>query len=349
MSNRAQVSKAADEQRESMREKRLAFDDNRCIATKEEDPRVMQIVPLTMQSNEDTIREKKQTKNTDLCLHIKTVECVLFENPWDRKGSTSLRECFPLRNEFPVGDDEKSWNLVSLGRTLLDHTFWGQGHGDALFGFKFLGITNTPDTPRGMATLELEFHWLPTRRKPLDPLPRTSAQLRQEVEILAQDYAAYRPFPKELGSKFAALEGKSDGLRLVQTGDTLYVNVEEADADKMIVVLDIQWTLARAATLTGGVKAAQLLTTDSSKYLCEEDLLLPNFSWARKVARAREEEENAKREKSEAYAKMSEAEREEALRKEVERDEELEEKARKAKEEERERREAERKERRLRE
>lgn len=214
-------------------EKRLALDNNGCIILQNADPEVCHIIPFSV--NSTTANRKKLT------CWIGTGE-LLFPNGINNSKTpvSQAIKLFTSRN----GSSDKKWNMVSLDDKL--QKWWGK----AYFGLKCLGTVLAAGKPQGITTLKLQFHWMPRKVKPFEPLGKTKDEFLGAFSGTYGDRSSEDPV-------VAMLRPKSG--RPLQTGDIFYVDIQTEHTEKMIAAFELQWALIKIAAIAGGAEALDLV------------------------------------------------------------------------------------------
>lgn len=201
----------------------LRRDNNHCIITHLQCPHVCHIVPFAWNKNITNLR----TCNT-LCSSLRIFD--VEDSTTNLLGSS-------------LGATDKAWNMLSLTPAL--HDFWSR----AFFGLKRLGFNPSMKNGRTMATVKIQFVWLPRM---------AYKTFLNKVELQDQD-----PFNESsLISKLRNHTVPSDLYMVntqskvsIQTGQTFEVCLELSDALNLIRMLDIQWALIRLAAMSGAADA----------------------------------------------------------------------------------------------
>lgn len=132
------------------------------------------------------------------------------------------------------GSSDKSWNMLCLHPLL--HSFWGK----CLFAIKCLGIIPSDDKN---STIRLQFHWM----------PRNIQKHNGLIQSPCKD--AVQELMESLGNRHDTVPGfsvfKNDSARELETGETFDILLEKEDAEKMKIVLDVQWAVIRLSALSG--------------------------------------------------------------------------------------------------
>ncbi|KAH8904492.1 hypothetical protein BR93DRAFT_149768 [Coniochaeta sp. PMI_546] len=223
--------------------KRLALDNNGCIILQNADPEVCHIIPFS--ANAKTASRQK------FASWIGKADMLLFpDGDNSTRYMSQARKLFTSRN----GSSDKKWNMISLDDKL--YKWWGK----AYFGFKCLGTVLAAGKPQGITTIKLQFHWMPRKVKPLEPLGKT------KDEFLGAFRGTYGDQSSEI-PVVAMLRPRSG--RPLQTGDIFYVDIQTEHADKMIVAFELQWALIKIAAIAGGAEALDLVG-DEPDFLDED-------------------------------------------------------------------------------
>ncbi|KAK5663292.1 hypothetical protein OQA88_3719 [Cercophora sp. LCS_1] len=140
---------------------------------------------------------------------------------------------------------DKSWNMISLHRTIRE--WWTK----AYFGLECLGIVPQEEgQPEGIATIKLQFQWMPWRERSEEPLKRTVGSISA---IFGRTYGDLIPGNPVLEAA-AQLPPRT---QLPKTGNLYYINVEREHAQKMVRAFNLQWTLAMIVAMAGGAKVLE--------------------------------------------------------------------------------------------
>lgn len=141
---------------------------------------------------------------------------------------------------------DKSWNLVCLDRAV--HKNWG----DAKCAFECLGIS--PDGESGKYSVMLKFHWLNVRKKTKKP---SDFQLNSETLLSMVDSSFY---PESFGEGRYLLR---QDRTFVKTGHIFNITMpNKADAEKMMILFNVQWLVLRLAAMSGAADDFRLSLSD---------------------------------------------------------------------------------------
>ncbi|KAK3936890.1 hypothetical protein QBC46DRAFT_20748 [Diplogelasinospora grovesii] len=228
-------------------DKRLSLDENSCIILKTADPEVCHIVPFSANAKED----KRQAL---IRCFTGSVNPILFKGGDGFEQNEQVHKLFTSR----LGVSDRKWNLISLDRQL--HEWWGSFY----FGLKCLGTALVAGKPDGIATLKLQFHWMPRREQPSKPLARTKQEFLDMFKGTYGDPSS--------GNPVVAAARPVSG-RPIRTGDIFYVDIQTRHVHKMMLAFEIQWALVRIAAMTGGAEALELVG-DEPDYLDESGQFL---------------------------------------------------------------------------
>lgn len=148
-------------------------------------------------------------------------------------GSETANSLSQLAATAP-GSSDKSWNMLCLHPLL--HSFWGK----CLFAIKCLGIIPSDNKH---SIVRLQFHWMPRHNHKQNDLVKPP--YKDAVEEMIQN----------LTDKQDTIPGfsvfKDSSARELETGETFDILLEKEDAEKMKVVLDVQWAVVRLSAFSG--------------------------------------------------------------------------------------------------
>lgn len=188
-----------------------------CIFTKTAHPEVCHIIPFAINAKQANITIFQQ-------LHSSSAGLL---------GKETAMHLNALVTGAP-GSSDKSWNMLCLHPLL--HSFWGK----CLFAIKCLGIIPSDDKN---SIVQLQFHWM----------PRNIQRHNDLIQPPCKD--AVQELMEGLNTRQDTIPGfsvfKNDSARELETGETFDILLEKEDAEKMKIVLDVQWAVIRLSALSG--------------------------------------------------------------------------------------------------
>lgn len=243
----------------------LTLDRDVCIVTGKPHPHVCHIIPFTW------------SKSTASQTTIKPLRALIAQY----LGLSNDDDTFTAIDSLvhSPGSSDRTWNMICLTPTL--HDWWGRGY----FAFKFLGATpNTNMT----STVTLQFVWMPRyiqhspdkAREPInldhqrDDERRLSADLTHcygEHTRSCGPYCVVCPQTKRVNAHNVHTH------RPVWTGSIFRVNRLTSDIPQFQRMIEIQWAIICAATLSGRAQDIELLRDrdddDERQGLGNQDIL----------------------------------------------------------------------------
>ncbi|KAL6813596.1 hypothetical protein V8C40DRAFT_283301 [Trichoderma camerunense] len=132
-----------------------------------------------------------------------------------------------------LGCSDKAWNMLCLHPTLRD--WWRK----CLIGLKYLGMIPFSHEV-GYHAIQLQFYWMPRGHdiSPQDPAQPDRDMIQEMLQITEQD-------------DDPIAESQEYSSSLLETGQVFSLNMPADDAVKMKLMIDIQWTNARLAAMSG--------------------------------------------------------------------------------------------------
>lgn len=167
-----------------------------------------------------------------------------------------------------LGCTDRSWNMLSLSPSL--HTWWARGY----FAFRCLGVTPAEG---GQGIVDLQLHWMPR------PSRSTTCPRPWELFVAQNDHRSFidewmgrscygDPEPESTASSRTGTDAMLTvphpaTSRLIQTGQLFRVTLSSmADAYNMKIMLDLQWSCIKIASMSGAADSAIFLAGDDNDY-----------------------------------------------------------------------------------
>ncbi|KAK5663268.1 hypothetical protein OQA88_3695 [Cercophora sp. LCS_1] len=218
------------------KKRRLRLDAERCIILGTSDPVVHHIVPTDINLNPTNLKPG-------------FVRGLLFDGIRFSGRTTDglVKQTQEYANLFTSGAHvyDKRWNMVSLHPLICE--WWTKGY----FGLECLGVLPLREgQPEGIATIKLQFQWMPWRERPEAPLHRTVESISAIFERTYGDLVPGNPV-------LEAAAQLPPGTQLPKTGNLYYIDVEREHAHKMVMAFSLQWALARIVAMAGGAKVLE--------------------------------------------------------------------------------------------
>ncbi|KAM0264450.1 hypothetical protein ACHAQJ_000641 [Trichoderma viride] len=199
------------------RDKCLARDKRACVFTKSAHPEACHIVPFAMNSSQKKIMAFKSWSTLSVGLlgvqNANLLDALIARAP---------------------GSSDKSWNMLCLHPLL--HSFWSR----CRFAIKCLGITPSDDQH---SIIQLQFHWMPRNNRL--PGDLVKPPYKDAIQGMLQNLA----IEQEDGPGFSIFKDYSG--RELETGQIFEILLEKEDAEKMKIVLDVQWAAVRILAISG--------------------------------------------------------------------------------------------------
>ncbi|KAM0263527.1 hypothetical protein ACHAQJ_001146 [Trichoderma viride] len=196
------------------KKKCLIRDRRACILTRAAFPEACHIVPFTANSS-----------NANIQYYFR-----ISQNLFAIIGSSVWAQLKELIQAGP-GFCDQSWNMISLNPTL--HDWWKR----CLFGIKCHGVV---PVDRGTSVVRLQFHWM----------PRNKVNPKEHAELTADTIQKMMQTVPEQNWSIIEEYGRCSG-RPLETGYTFNVVLGRQEAERMKVMIDVQWAVVTLAATSG--------------------------------------------------------------------------------------------------
>ncbi|PHH58751.1 hypothetical protein CDD82_2736 [Ophiocordyceps australis] len=194
-------------------------DGHRCILTKTSQPDACHIIPFSINKTEG-----KRTLTQKICDHILPRIVGLDDL---KTAETAIHG--------KVKASDEAWNILSLSPQL--HRWWTQGR----WAFKLEGLIPTGQVSsdgQELVKVRLIFHWITVRGKqPYLPVVPSVELANQMLNTCDKDFTPWAI--------------RYDTGRPVLTGDVVDIAMTSPEADKMAVVIKVQWAALQIASMSG--------------------------------------------------------------------------------------------------
>ncbi|KAF4509286.1 hypothetical protein G6O67_005555 [Ophiocordyceps sinensis] len=212
----------------------LARDGGRCLITQVDNPEVCHIVPYSWTADEGNriAVERALARPADILFPSTAIHAPAMQELYRANGSC-----------------DKSWNMLSLSPTL--HSWWGK----AYFGLEYRGRSPAMESK---VAVTLRFRWL---RTPKETSPQTLIDVEDVLHNFSSSLVAkmqHDPKERHTSANFF------DSNVPLSSGHLFYVCIDEADVDKFITVIKVQWALLQVAAMSAAAGIVELQMLDDS-------------------------------------------------------------------------------------
>jgi hypothetical protein len=213
-------------------------DSDMCVMMKTANPDVCHILPFTFN---DTLDNAKKTENV-----YHGVASIMGKEFFERLRGQ-------LADMSNLGTTDQAWNMICLNPQL--HRWWSK----AYFGLQCLGIEHDEDS---MATLTIQFRWMPQIRKRIYERVNVSGRgshwshVKKTIDIF---HRKEDPAPTPQDQEQVVKAFLSSGLPVL-SGHIIRLAFTSEDGARCKEMLDLQWACIKMTALAGGAGDPELFS-----------------------------------------------------------------------------------------